>query len=114
MTLFRIGLGLMLAVLATYTVLVFASSGPVLFQVFFGDMGKMAWPGQFNLDFMFMLSLSATWVAWRHRFSPAGLGLAVLAFFLGSSFLTVYLIVLSFRTRGRVVEMLVGDRAVAG
>ena len=114
MTLFRIGLGLMLAVLATYTARVIAGSGFDLLTVFFGDMGRMAWPGQFNLDFMFMLSLSATWEAWRHRFSPAGLGLAVLAFFLGSSFLAAYLIVLSFQTRGRVVEMLVGDRALAG
>ena len=114
MTLFRIGLGLMLAVLAAYTARVMIVSGPDLLPVFFGDIGRMGWPGQFNLDFLFMLSLSALWVAWRHRFSPAGLGLAVLAVFLGSSFLTVYLIVLSVRTRGRVVEMLTGDRVAAG
>ena len=113
MTLFRIGLGLMLAVLTAYTAAVVAHFGPDLFGVFFGDIGRLAWPGQFDLDFLFLLSLSALWVAWRHGFSRAGLGLAVLAFFLGSSFLTVYLIVLSVWTRGRVVEMLVGDRAVA-
>jgi hypothetical protein len=103
----------MLAVLTLYTGIVIQGSGWILFQVFLADMGKMAWPGQFNLDFMFMLSLSALWVAWRHRFSPAGLGLAVLAFFLGSSFLGVYLIVLSLRVRGGVSEILIGDRAVA-
>jgi hypothetical protein len=60
-------------------------------------MAKLGWPGQFNLDFMFMLMLSATWVLWRHRFSPAGFGLGLLAFLGGAAFLTVYLLVLTAR-----------------
>ena len=113
MTLFRIALGLMLAVLTTYTGLVIQGAGWNLLPVFFADMAKGGWPGQFDLDFMFMLSLSALWVAWRNRFSPAGLGLAVVAFFGGSLFLGVYLMVLSLRVRGGVAEILIGDRARA-
>jgi hypothetical protein len=108
MTAFRILLAAMFVVLLGYTVIVIEGHGLNLFAVFFGDMAKMGWPGQFNLDFMLMLMLSATWVAWRHRFSPSGLGLGLLAFFGGALFLAVYLLVLSLRTRGDVRTMLLG------
>ena len=109
MTGFRILLAVMFSCLAIYTGMVISGSGWILFTVFFGDMAKMGWPGQFNLDFMMMLTLSALWVAWRHRFSPAGLGLAVAAFFGGSAFLCVYLIIVSLRARGGVAEILTGS-----
>jgi hypothetical protein len=108
MTAFRILLAAMFVVLLGYTVIVIEGHGLNLFAVFFGDMAKMGWPGQFNLDFMLMLMLSATWVAWRHRFSPSGLGLGLLAFLGGALFLAVYLLVLSLRTRGDVRTMLLG------
>ena len=63
--------------------------------IFFGDMAAMTWPGQFNLDFMCFLILSATWVACRNQFSPAWLGLSVLALFGGMLFLSIYLLYLS-------------------
>ncbi len=106
---FRLMLVLILVALSAYTGLVINTEGWTLFQVFFSDMAKMQWPGQFNLDFMFMLSLSALWVAWRNRFSPMGLGLAVLAFFLGSSFLGVYLLVLSFQPGMNAQTILIGQ-----
>jgi hypothetical protein len=108
MTGFRLLLTVMFGVLTVYTGFAVAGSGWDLLAVFFGEMAKLGWPGQFNLDFMMMLTLSALWVAWRHRFSPAGLGLAMLAFFGGSSFLCVYLLVVSVRTRGSVREILTG------
>ena len=77
-------------VLAFYTGVVIANHGMGLLPIFFGDMAEGGWPGQFNLDFMIMLSLSATWVAWRHRFSPAGRALALVAFFGGAAFLCPY------------------------
>lgn len=66
---FRILLVLILAVLVSYMGIVIVKHGMGLFPIFFGDMMKMGWPGQFNLDFMFMLTLSVLWTAWRHRFS---------------------------------------------
>jgi len=108
MTAFRILLAGMFVVLVVYTGVTIAHHGWDLLSVFFGDMTQMGWPGQFNLDFMFMLMLSALWVAWRHRFSAAGLGLSVLALFGGASFLTIYLFVLSIRTGGDVAGMLTG------
>jgi hypothetical protein len=99
----------MFGVLLVYTAAVIANHGWNLLSVFFGDMATMTWPGQFNLDFMFMLMLSGLWVAWRHRFSAAGLVLAVVAVFGGALFLSVYLLVLSLRTKGDVREVLLGE-----
>ncbi|MFO1406566.1 MAG: hypothetical protein U1F08_03425 [Steroidobacteraceae bacterium] len=93
MTAFRILLIVILVVLLSYTSVVIANHGLGLLPVFFGDMAQVAWPGQFNLDFMFMLTLSAVWVAWRHEFTPAGLALGLAAFLGGSLFLSIYLLV---------------------
>ena len=109
---FQVLLGAMFGVLAIYTGVVIEGHGWDLLSVFFGDMGRMTWPGQFNLDFMFMLTLSALWVGWRHRFSTGGLALMVLAFFGGASFLSVYLLVTSFRAEKGVTEILVGPSRV--
>ena len=106
---FRALLVLILVVIGTYTAIVVANHGLVLFQVFFADMAELGWPGQFNLDFMFMLLFSALWVAWRHQFSAGGLALAVVAFFFGAPFLCIYLLVASTQCRGNVTAMLVGD-----
>jgi len=62
MAAFRALLVAMLVVLAAYTAVVISNHGWDLLSVFFGDMATMAWPGQFNLDFLFMLTLSAIWV----------------------------------------------------
>lgn len=108
MTAFRALLITMLVVLAGYTSVVIANHGYDLLSVFFGDMAAMTWPGQFNLDFMFMLTLSGLWVAWRHGFSPAGLALGVLAVFGGALFLTIYLLIVSRQAAGDVRVMLLG------
>lgn len=110
MVFFRVYLLVLLLVLSAYTLVVLSDYGPNLFAVFFGDMMALGWPGQFNLDFMMMLSLSALWVAWRHSFSVNGLLLSVLAFFGGAMFLTVFLSVLCVQHKGDVKAMLLGAR----
>jgi hypothetical protein len=87
-----------LAVLTGYTLVVIQNHGMNLLPVFFGDMAAMAWPGQFNLDFLGFLVLSALWTAWRNGFSALGLALAVIAFFGGMAFLSVYVLILSLGT----------------
>ncbi|MGA1372372.1 MAG: hypothetical protein ACO3Z6_12285 [Pseudomonadales bacterium] len=111
MNAFRALLLTLLLVVVVYTVPVVAREGLwSLLPTFFGDMSKMGWPGQFNLDFMGFLTLSAVWTAWRNDYSGAGLGLAVLAFFGGIPFLTTYLLILSVRTGGDIKAMLLGER----
>ena len=108
MVVLRLVLAAHLAVLAVYTAVVIANHGWNLFPVFFGDMAAMGWAGQFNLDFMGFLMLSALWTAWRNAFSGMGLLLAVVAFFGGMGFLSIYLLILSFGVRD-VGELLLGN-----
>ncbi len=84
-----------------------------LLPVFFGDIGAMGWPGQFNLDFLGLLMLSALWTAWRNEFTPKGLLLGLLALLFGAPFLAICLLALSAQTRGDIREMLLG-KARAG
>lgn len=96
-------------VLAIYTGFVIAGHGLGLLPIFFGDIGRLTWPGQFNLDFLCFLILSALWTAWRNSFSVQGLALAVLAFFGGAGFLLPYLLILSFKERGSLPAILLGS-----
>jgi len=108
MTAFRALLVVLWTIIVGYTAIGIVNHGIGLLSVFFGDMVAMGWPGQFNLDFMFLLTLSALWVAWRHQFSIAGLALGFLALLGGSLFLATYLFILSWLTKGDVKQMLLG------
>jgi len=113
MTLFRLLLATIFVVILGYTAVVVQNHGLGLLAVFFGDMAVMAWPGQFNLDFMILLALSGLWVAWRHAFSRAGVLLGVTAFFGGALFLTAYLFVASLVAKGDPKEVLLGKMRAA-
>lgn len=113
MTLLRLFLVVFLVVLSVYTAIVIANHGLNLFAVFFGDMMALNWAGQFNLDFTGFLFLSAFWVSWRHHYSAAGLGLAVVAFFGGMGFLTVYLLYWSIKVEGDMKRLLLGEQRAA-
>jgi len=114
MTSFRALLAAILATVVAYTAVVIANHGMNLLPIFFGDIAKMEWPGQFNLDFMGFLVLSALWLSWRHHFSPGGLLLGVLGLFGGVPVLSAYLLVASIRANGDVNVLLLGpERAGA-
>lgn len=112
MSAFRTLLSIIILTVGAYTAVVVADHGLTLYPVFFGDIAAMAWPGQFNLDFLCMLALSGLWVSWRNAFSPAGLMLGFGALMLGAPFLAVYLLVLSFSTDGDLRLMLLGPTRV--
>ena len=109
MTGLRALLALIFVALLGYTVVVAGRHGMDIFPIFFGDIARLAWPGQFNLDFLCMLVLSGLFVAHRHRFSPAGIALGLLATIGGSLFLSVYLLVASLRARGDLAVLLLGE-----
>jgi hypothetical protein len=113
MTAFRVLLVAMFLSISVYTAIVVAEHGLNLFPVFFGDMLKLGWPGQFNLDFTCMLALSGLWTAWRNEFSGAGLALGVLAFFFGAPFLSAYLFVLLTQSQGDLRVVLLGKARAA-
>ena len=114
MTVFRIFLIAVFVSILIYTGVTLSNHGLNLLPVFFGDMKEMAWPGQFNFDFMMFLALSALWTAWRNKFSAAGLGLATFAFFGGMLFLSAYLFILTFKTNGNLLQVMIGDRVYGG
>ena len=109
MTMFRAYLVLALICLTIYTLMVGNTHGWNLLPLFFAAIGELSWQGQFNFDFMWMLSLSALWTAWRHHFSPVGLALAVVAFFGGMSFLSIYLLWAATRCDGDMAKVLLGE-----
>lgn len=114
MNAFRALLILLFGVIVIYTAVVVSNHGMDLLPTFFGDIAKVEWPGQFNLDFLGFLVLSGVWLAWRHHFSPVGIALGVLGFFGGLPFLTLYLLIVSFGSNGDVKVMLLGEQRARG
>ena len=113
MTLLRVYAVIFLIVLVVYTLIVVSNHGAGLVPIFFNDMAAMAWPGQFNLDFMGFLILSALWVGWRHEYSLVGWVLTPLALTGGMLFLTIYLLIMSFKVNGDLKALLIGERRAA-
>lgn len=112
MKVLRVTLIVLLLALVSYTGAVVSGQGLNLLPVFFGDIAQVAWPGQFNLDFLCFLILSALWTAWRNSYSALGLLLALVAFFGGAGFLLPYLLYLSFQTRGNMHAVFLGRHYV--
>ena len=103
---FRIFMAIIFVAIVIYTTATISNHGWDLLPVFFGDMLAMTWPGQFNFDFMTFLLLSGFWVSWRHRFSAKGILLGLAAVFGGMLFLSLYLFIASYLSKGNAQELL--------
>ncbi|MCP9845862.1 hypothetical protein KBY86_02985 [Synechococcus sp. Lug-A] len=103
----------MFLALLGYTAVVISQQGFGLLAVFIGNLQQLKWSGQFNLDFSFMLMISALWVMWRHQFSGVGVMLGLAAFVGGVLFLSTYLFIQSFRLNGKMVPLLIGPQRVS-
>lgn len=108
MVIFRLLLIILTVNILIYTAITGSNHGWNLVSVFFADIAAMAWPGQFNTDFMSFLILSMCWTMWRNRFSPLGVGLGILALFGGIMFLAPYLLFLSVQTKGDMRAIMLG------
>lgn len=109
MNILRLLLATLLVAILGYTAIVIEHHGWDLMPVFFGDIAKMGWPGQFNLDFLGFLILSATWLMWRHQFSAAGLFWGLCGFLGGTPFLCIYLLIASLQAKGDMRTLLLGN-----
>ena len=107
---FRVFLLVMFVSVAAFTAVTTANHGIDVLPIFFGDMMKMTWPGQFNFDFSCFLIMSGLWVSWRHNFSIGGVLLGVVAAFGGALFLSMYLLVQSFLQDGDVAALMLGSK----
>lgn len=87
----KLFLGSIIVIVGLYTARIIADYGLLaLLPSFFGEMSEMNWQGQFNLDFFMFLLMSGSWIAWRNRFSPSGIGLSIGGVFLGAPYLCLF------------------------
>ena len=103
-------LSLALIGVSVYTLLTVTQHGWNFMQVFLTDLFCLTWRGQFNLDFMTYLMLSALWVAWRGGFSAGAIGLALGASVLGMPYLAAYILI-QMRKVDSLEELLLGVHA---
>lgn len=108
MIFFRCLLLLQTTLILLYTLVVGDAHGWNLLPIFFGEIFKMSWSGQFNFDFLMMLILSGFWTAWRNKFSFVGIVLGLSAIVGGISFLAPYLLFLTFKEKGQMRSVLMG------
>lgn len=114
MTLFRLLLVAIIVTVGIYTAFVIPVHGLDFLTPFFADIGKMGWPGQFNMDFSALLLLGSVWLMWRHHFAAIGLLFGLIIFVGGAPFLCTYLLIASFQAKGDVKVLLLGKQRAAG
>lgn len=112
MSVLRVYLSLAFAIVAIYAVFSIATDGWNFFPILFENLAALGWSGHFNIDFLTYLWLSAIWIAWRHEFSAAGIGLALIGSIAGMLFFAPYLLVVSFRSGGDIKALLLGEGRV--
>jgi hypothetical protein len=113
MSLFRLLLVAIIAIVGIYTAYVVSEHGMDFLSPFYGDIAKMGWPGQFNMDFHAFLILCSLWLMWRHHFSPLGLFFGLVIFAGGAPFLCGYLLVVMVKDKADIAELLLGKARVA-
>ncbi|MCA3035524.1 MAG: hypothetical protein ING33_10040 [Rhodocyclaceae bacterium] len=114
MTLFRVVLVIMFAVMIGYTAAVGIAHGWGLFPIFFGDIVALTWPGQFNVDFTCLLILSGLWVAWRSHFTAGGIFLGLLTTVGGTLVFAPYLLFACLQAKNDLKVLLLGRMRAAG
>lgn len=107
---FKFLLLLQTCALLAYSWLAYMNDGPNLFGIFIDNLLELGWSGQFNLDFLCYLMLSALWVAWRNHFKPNAILLAAAAFVLGIVVFAPYLLWLTYQEKGAMKKILLGNR----
>ena len=78
--------------------------------VFFGDMAH-PWRAQFNTDFGWHLLLVAAWLIYRDRILVRGLAWGFLSVMMGGIFTLAFLFVETFRMKGDMRRVILGERA---
>lgn len=79
--------------------------------VFFGDITKLNWRSQFNIDFLIHLLLLATWVVWREGYTIKGYVFGFLSIFLGGMFGFPYILYATYQASGDPKKILLGSHA---
>lgn len=111
MKLLKLFLVLELLGLGLYTFFVIQNQGWNLAHHFLSALTAVGWQGQFNLDFLILLTLAGIWVSWRQGHSGLGLCLGFLTAIGGTMVLFPYLLIQISRHKGDMQGILMGRRA---
>ena len=95
-------------VIVFVTVQALSQQGMIAGELFVADIQALNWRAQFNVDFLAHLLLLGSWVAWRHRFSPAGFALGLACVLGGGLVSLLYILVASVRAKGNMQILLMG------
>ncbi|MCE4071501.1 MULTISPECIES: hypothetical protein [Pseudomonas] len=74
------------------------------------DIQALSWRAPFNLGFLAHLLRFGLWVAWRHRFKPAGLALGLACVPGGGAVSRAHLLCASLTTNGDVNAFPLGEK----
>ena len=112
MNIFRVVLpGAWLAIVYVTVVAINAEGLMASITVFSDDLAAGNWRTQFNLDLLVHLALVGIWVAWRQKFSIAGIVVGLLCTFSGTLFSAIYLFGLMLYHKGDVRAVLLGKHS---
>ncbi|MBB4613016.1 hypothetical protein [Novosphingobium taihuense] len=101
-----------LIVMIGYTSVVVVGLGPDFLKPFQKIVEDKGWPGQFGLDLLGFLLLTAFWIGWRHGSGLTGTTLALVVVSGGMIGVSIYLLIAIARCRGDIRSLLLGqDRA---
>jgi magnesium-transporting ATPase (P-type) len=110
LTIFKTLLILQTITVLVYTLFTFRNEGVNLFQVFFYNITAVNWNGQFNIDFLSYLMLSASWIMWRNKFSSNSIFLGISAMVIGIIIFAPYIVYLLKKEKGDFKKVLIGVR----
>ena len=99
----------MVALIWIYSGAVMLRDGLDFLTPFVSAILTVTWPGQFALDFLLYLILSAIWVAWRHGFGGKGIVLGGAMLF-GAVVFLPYLLITALRSGGDPAVFLLGTK----
>lgn len=97
-------------ILLAYSFSAYQTEGGNLFDVFIANIIALNWSGQFNLDFLCYLVLSAIWIMWREKFTTKSIFVGVIAIIFGIVFFAPYLLSIIIKQNGNVKKVLIGER----
>jgi hypothetical protein len=112
MMVFKIFLVVSWLLVSFLTAQAFGEQGMIAGELFISDIQALNWRAQFNVDFLAHLLLLGSWVAWRHRFSPAGFVLALACVLGGGLVSFVYILLAILRAKGDMQSFLMGKPLV--
>lgn len=108
MIVFRIILVAAWAVVLYFTILPLSSEGlSAANDVFAADLSASNWRTQFDVDLLSHMLLAGIWVAWRQKFSLAGILLGLLCIG-GSLFTLIYVLALTLVHKGDLNKVVMG------